>query len=565
MSLSLPFPALRRRRPDGAPGAFTIEATPAQALLLASVFWALAANRLFLGGALEGRSLAAPATWGFVLALLVMLASAHYLLLAPLAWRATVKPLLALLTLASAAALHFMQAYGTFLDPTMMRNVLRTDLAEARELLSWSLLATLALYGVLPLVLLSRLRLRRQPLGRALAWRAGSMLLAAALLAGSLLAVFQPFSSLMRNHRELRYLITPANLLWSTGAVVASQARGAAAPRQPIGLDARPGPLMAARAHKGRPLVVVLVVGETARAANWGLSGYARQTTPALAQLPVLNFPQVTACGTSTEVSLPCMFAPVGRRDYDESRIRGSESLLHLLARAGVQVWWRDNQSGCKGVCDGLPYEEVVSVNPAGICSQGRCLDEGLLAGLDERLARAEGTQLWVLHMLGNHGPSYFRRYPAAFARFGPACEQDDLQRCSREQIVDAYDNALLYTDHVLASLIGKLAAAAGRVDTAMLYVSDHGESLGENGLFLHGMPWAIAPEVQTRVPMVWWASAGLPRAVGLDATCLRRRAAEPVTHDHLFHTLAGLLDVRSTEVDPSYDLTHGCRAATAP
>jgi lipid A ethanolaminephosphotransferase len=561
LSPSSPVPAWRRLR--GGPGAFTIEATPAQALLLASLFWALAANRLFLNGALAGRSLADPSTWGFVVALLVMLTSAHYLLLAPLAWRATVKPLLALLTLASACALHFMQAYGTY--PTMMRNVLRTDPAEARELLSWSLLATLALYGALPLALLSRLRLRRQPLGRALAWRAGSMLLAAGLLAGSLLAVFQPFSSLMRNHRELRYLITPANLLWATGAVVASQARGAAAPRRPVGLDAKPGPLMAERARQGRPLVVVLVVGETARAANWGLSGYARQTTPALAQLPVLNFAQVSACGTNTETSLPCMFAPVGRRDYDESRIRGSESLLHLLARAGVQVWWRDNQSGCKGVCDGLPYEEVASANPPGICSQGRCLDEGLLAGLDERLARARGTQLWVLHMLGNHGPSYFRRYPAAFARFGPACEQDDLQRCSREQIVDAYDNALLYTDHVLASLIGKLAAAAGRVDSAMLYVSDHGESLGENGLFLHGMPYTIAPDVQTKVPMVWWASVGLPRAAGLDVECLRRRAAAPVAHDHLFHTLAGLLDVRSTEIDPALDLTHGCRAATSP
>ncbi|MBX3637375.1 MAG: phosphoethanolamine--lipid A transferase, partial [Rubrivivax sp.] len=514
-------------------GRFTIEATPAQALLLASLFWALAANRLFLGGALQGRSLADPSTWGFVAALIVMLASAQYLLLAPLAWRATVKPLLALLALASAGALHFMQSYGTFLDPTMMRNVLRTDLAEARELLSWSLLATLLLYGVLPLLLLTRLRLRRQPLGRALAWRAGSMLLAAALLAGSLLAVFQPFSSLMRNHRELRYLITPANLLWSTGAVLASQARGAAAPRRAIGLDARPGPLMTQRAATGpqgrqaRPLVVVLVVGETARAANWGLSGYTRQTTPVLARLPLLNFAQVTACGTNTETSLPCMFAPVGRRDYDEARIRGSESLLHLLARAGVTVWWRDNQSGCKGVCDGLPYEEVVSANPAGICSQGHCLDEGLLAGLDERLARARGTQLWVLHMLGNHGPSYFRRYPAAFARFGPACEEDDLQRCSREQIVDAYDNALLYTDHVLASLVGKLTAAADRVDSAMLYVSDHGESLGENGLYLHGMPYAIAPDVQTRVPMALWTSSGLPRAAGLDLACLRRRAAE--------------------------------------
>jgi len=307
----------------------------------------------------------------------------------------------------------------------------------------------------------------------------------------------------------------------------------------------------------------VLVVGETARAANWGLSGYARQTTPELAQLPVINFAAVDACGTNTETSLPCMFAPVGRRDYDESRIRGSESLLHVASRAGVAVHWRDNQSGCKGVCDGLSQDEVVSLNPAGLCADGHCLDEGLLSGLDERLAAAAarpGTQLLVLHTLGNHGPSYFRRYPAAFKRFQPACENDDLRQCSRQEVVNAYDNALLYTDHVLASLIARLQAASDRVDSALVYVSDHGESLGENNLYLHGMPYAIAPDVQTRVPMVMWLSAGLPRAVGLDAACLQRRAAQPAAHDHLFHTVLGLLGVHTALYEPAFDLTSGCR-----
>jgi lipid A ethanolaminephosphotransferase len=310
---------------------------------------------------------------------------------------------------------------------------------------------------------------------------------------------------------------------------------------------------------------MVLVVGETARAANWGLNGYARQTTPELAQLPVINFPDVTSCGTNTEVSVPCMFAPVGRRDYDAARIRGSESLLHVLARAGVAVLWRDNQSGCKGVCEGLPQEEIVKLDPPGLCSDGRCLDEALLAGLDERLATAKGTQLLVLHMLGNHGPSYFRRYPPAFERFKPACTKDDLQLCSREEVVNAYDNALLYTDHVLARVIAKLHGAAARVDSALLFVSDHGESLGENNLYLHGMPYAIAPDVQTRVPMVMWLSSGLPADAGLDPDCLRRRAAQPATHDNLFHTILGLLDVKTALYDPAWDLAQACRKATAP
>ena len=551
---------------------WSVPVTVESLLVVASVFWALTANTGFFGAALRERSLSEPATWWFALALGAMLVALHFLLLGLVCNRWTVKPVLVLLIIGTAVASHFMQSFGVYLDPSMLRNTMRTDVAEARELWSWRLLPHLAVYAVLPLLMLWRVRLVHRPWVRASVVRVGSLLLTAAVFVGVLLLVFQSFSSLMRNHKEIRYLATPANYLWSIAAVAAAQAKGAAQPRQPIGLDAAPGPRMAART---KPLLVVLVVGETARAANWGLNGYARQTTPELARLPVINFPDVTACGTNTEVSLPCMFAPVGRRDYDEAQVRGSQSLLHVLVRAGVDVHWRDNQSGCKGVCEGLPQDDVVSLNPPGLCRDGRCLDEGLLSGLDERLARLKdvksakgvngvngvsGTSLLVLHQLGNHGPSYFRRYPPAFARFGPACQNDDLRQCSRDEIVNAYDNALLYTDHVLASLIAKLQARAGEVDSVMLYVSDHGESLGDNNLYLHGLPFAIAPDVQKRVPMVAWFSAGAPAQLGTDVACLQRRAAQPLSHDHLFHTLLAWLDVKTALYEPAWDLTRACR-----
>lgn len=529
-------------------------------LLVVCLFWALLANRPFVAAALRGRDMQAPQTWLFGAALLVMLVCLHYLVVAPFAWGRLIKPLLALLLVVVASASYFMQTFGVVLDPGMLRNVLHTDVAESRELLSLRLFTHLLLYAGLPLLLLWRVRLQTRPWVRTLAWRLGSMLLAATVLVGTLLAAYQPLSALMRNQRELRYLVTPGNLLWSLGVVVATGTRVAAMPRQVIGEDARAGPRLATRT---RPLLVVLVVGETARAANWGLNGYARQTTPQLAQRPVISFAHVTSCGTNTEVSLPCMFAPVGRRDYDEGRVRGSQSLLHVLARAGVGVDWLDNQSGCKGVCEGLPVQEMVQLNPPGLCQQGRCLDEALLAGLPERLARATGkpgSQLLVLHMLGNHGPSYFRRYPPAFEQFKPACQQDDLARCSQGEIVNAYDNALLYTDHVLARLIDSLQARAQQVDSVVLYVSDHGESLGEKGLYLHGLPYAIAPDVQTQVPMFIWFSPGLRGADRPDPDCLRQRAQAPAMHDHLFHTLLGLLDVKTRIYEPNWDLLQACR-----
>ena len=551
----------RRRDRVAAPlRALRVTASTEQLVIVAAVFWALAANWPLMTAA--RRAFDAPPSWGFMLALLAIVVALQVLMLGLVATRRSVKPLVALLTLVAAVSLHVVRQFGVVLDPSMLRNTLHTDWPETRELLSWSLALDLLLYAALPIVLLAAVRIRRQPWRRALAHRALLVGGALALLVGALAWQFQPLASLVRNHKALRYLVLPAAPLWSAARVAVVDARGSAQPRAPIGLDAAPGPSWA---HATRPRVVVLVVGETARAANWGLSGYARQTTPRLAQLPVVNFADVSACGTSTEVSLPCLFAPVGRRDYDEAKILHSESLLHLLARAGVQVTWRDNQSGCKGVCDGLPSDPVTPANAPGLCGSGaggaRCLDEGLLRGLDERLQHAQGTQVLVLHMLGNHGPAYWRRYPPAFERFVPACRSDDLSRCSRAEIVNAYDNALLYTDHVLASLIATLDAHAARVDSALVFVSDHGESLGEKGLYLHGMPYAIAPREQLQVPMLMWWSDGFGRADGIDRDCLRARAAQPATHDNLFHTVLGLVDVRTALYDASLDLGGACRA----
>ena len=526
--------------------------------LVASLFWVLTANRPFFSAALHGRESADPATWGFALGLGVLLFALHAGLVMLLALhRRLLKPVLALLVVATAFASYFIQSLGIYLDPSMLRNVLHTDPAEARELLGWALVPHLLLYAALPLAVLAQVRIVARPPLRALAVRGLALAGLAGVLVAATLAMFQPFSSLMRNHKELRYQITPANWVWSLATVAAAEPPGTVHAKQPIGLDAKPGPTWQAAT---RPRLVVLVVGETARRANWGLGGYARQTTPELAGLPVIDFADVASCGTNTEVSLPCMFAPVGRRDYDERRIRGSESLLHVAARAGVAVQWRDNQSGCKGVCDGLPSEDTATLAPPTLCSEGHCLDETLLIGLEQRLRAAHGTQLLVLHMLGNHGPSYFRRLQPAFARFQPACQSDDLQACSREQIVNAYDNALLYTDHVLATLVARLSEQAAQIDSTLMFVSDLGESLGERNLFLHGVPYAIAPREQTQVPMVMWWSAGFATDFGLQADCMRERATRPARHDHLFHTVLSLLDVRTALYEPALDLTHGCR-----
>ena len=529
--------------------------------LAASAFFALACNGAFWSALLAGRDWADASTWLFAGACFVALVALQAALLLVLLNRYTAKPLLGLMFVATAFAVYYMRKYDVFLDTSMLRNVLHTDVHEARELLGWALVPHLLLYAGLPLLVLWRVRLRRDRFLRAAPVRLAALLLALLAACGAVWLVLHDLSSLIRNQKEVRYLITPGNYLVSLASVLRSETRAAAEPRQLLGADAAPGPHWQATTPP-RPALLVLVVGETARAANWGLNGYARQTTPELAALPeLINFPHVSSCGTNTETSVPCMFSPSGRRDYDESRIRGSESLLHVLQHAGVDVLWRDNQSGCKGVCDGLRQQVMGRADDPALCDDERCLDEILLHGLDEWLAGLDtGAQVLVLHQLGNHGPAYFKRYPPAFRRFKPTCDKFDLRTCNRRQIVNAYDNALLYTDHVLARLVALLKAHETTLDSALVYVSDHGESLGENNLFLHGLPYAIAPREQTQVPMVMWFSDTYAHNFKLDLDCMRRRAALPAAHDNLFHTALGLLDVRTKVYERPMDLSAECR-----
>lgn len=524
-------------------------------IAVASLFFSLFCNNPLWSALLGGRDWMAPGSWLFAAAAFVIVTAIHALLLALVVNRWTAKPLLTVLFLVSAGVVYYMQHYAVFFDPTMLRNILHTDVKEARELVSFSLLAHLVFYGILPALLLLRVRLAQRGWRRALLMRAGFMFGCVVLIAASMALVFQDLSATMRNQKEARYLITPGNYLTSLVRVVVADTADARAPRLPLGTDATLG---AGWGQRRKPALLVLVLGETARAANWGLNGYARQTTPKLAESDVLNFPHVTSCGTNTEVSVPCMFSPYGRKDYDENKIRRHESLLHVLEHGGFKTVWRDNQSGCKGVCDGLQQAQLDNSKHPVLCDGQRCLDEILLENLEADINLPQRNVVVVLHQLGNHGPAYSRRYPEAFRRFTPTCDTAELGKCSQQQIVNSYDNALLYTDHFLDQTISRLKAQTTH-DAALIYVSDHGESLGEKGLYLHGLPYSIAPKEQTEVPMIMWLSNSFASSFGLDSACLKKQAQEQVSHDYLFHSILGMLQVTTTVYDKAYDLTAHC------
>lgn len=524
--------------------------------LITALFFALAFNTAFWRAFTAAGAWQEQGAWRLAAGLFIGTVALHTALLILVLNRWTTKVLLPLLLMVSAAAVFYMNHYRVYLDPDMVRNVLVTDRKEATELLTPGLWWTLLLLGVLPSVLVWRTRAVPRSLWRGAKAHASGWVLALLVAAAAIGMAYQPLAALMRNQQDMRHLITPGNWIVSLAKVL-TEDESSDAPKAEIGKGAT-----LQRPAQARPRLLLLVVGETVRAHNWGMDGYGRQTTPKLALLDGINYSDVTACGTNTEVSLPCMFSPQGLRGYDRKAILHSQSLLHLLDRVGVSTLWRDNQSGCKGVCSDLPFEAMSQMSVPAYCRDGRCFDGILLDGLKEKIESTHGDAVIVLHMLGNHGPAYFRRYPEAFRKFTPTCDTDQLANCDVDAIVNSYDNSILYTDDVLSKAVEILKEASASRDTALLYLSDHGESLGENGLYLHGVPRSIAPDTQLRVPMWLWLSPELRQADGIDLACLDAGRKLPRTHDAMFSTLLGLMRVHADVYAQDQDLLAGCRGA---
>ena len=504
--------------------------------------------------------------WGLGAALLVIIAGTLVALQSLLAWRMTLKPVAIVLLLGTAAGAYFMLAYGIMIDSTMLINVLQTDPREAADLFSPSLLATLLLGGALPAWLVWRWPVRYGRWPRRLLRNALKISLGLLLVVAAVMASYQSLSSTMRNHKSVRYLINPLNSVYALGVIASQPLRRDDSTLLPLAEDVRLDPV-SANPEKPPPLLL-LVLGETARMSNFGLNGYARPTTPGLAKLaqtePLISWRNAWSCGTNTAASLPCMFSHLGREAFVDRSVN-HENLLDVAQRAGLAVLWLDNQAGCKGVCDRVSNVNTSSFKDAKLCPGGECFDEILLQGLDARIAalpadaRARGVLL-VMHQMGSHGPAYYKRAPPAFKRFMPECTTNVLQDCSRELLVNAYDNSIVYTDHLLASAIGWLRGREAVNRTAMVYLSDHGESLGENNLYLHGLPYALAPDVQKRVPWISWLSPAFASEQGLDLACLQARVDAPLLHDHLFHSVLGLLNLQTSVYQPELDAYAPCR-----
>ncbi len=521
--------------------------TQTKLLIYLSLFFTFFYNYTFFVNVIKVYSL--DTNLGFVISTAFVITFFLTLLLSLVSFKYTIKPLVITLLLVSSMTSYFMNSYNVVIDDTMIRNMIQTDIHESLDLLSLKQVLYFLFFGLLPSYYIYKVKIEKRGFKTELFAKLKLILLSLVIIGIAIFSFSKHYTSFVREHKPLRFSINPTYWIYSTGKYINLTFNSAPLVVKPIGLDAK------ILKKNSRSKIVVMVVGEAARADHFSLNGYERDTNPLLAQEDIINFSNTYACGTSTAVSVPCMFSKYDRNDYSYKKGISTENVLDVLKHTNqVAILWRDNNSDSKGVALRTLYEDYKSAKNNTNCEEGECRDDGMLVGLDKFIAQNEGKDIFiVLHQMGNHGPAYYKRYTKKYKKFTPVCETNQLEQCSQEEIANAYDNVILYTDYFLTKTIDMLKEYDAEYDTAMIYMSDHGESLGEGGVYLHGLPYFMAPDAQTHIGTLMWFGESMKKEI--NAVSLKQRADEEYTQDALFHTLLGLFDVQTQEYDKDMDM----------
>jgi lipid A ethanolaminephosphotransferase len=508
--------------------------------------------------------LAEPGHFIFSLTPALLLTACFLIIFSLLSWKYFFKPFMIFLILASAGAMYASLQYNVIFDYTMIENVFETHPGEATSYLNLQSALSFIVLGALPALWLFNVNItshERWYIG--LFRRVILMIIGVSTIAIIALFYYKDYASVGRNNSYLNKMINPSHFYY-TVKYLKKQYFTAPLPYLSQGQDAK-----VKASVNGKPTLMILVVGETARAQNMAYNGYDRNTNPYTEGLGIISLQNVSSCGTATAQSLPCMFSSLPRGDYNRNKAKAQDNLLDVLNYAGVDVTWFENDGGDKGVPKRVTKHEIETNKADPFCDGSSCYDEVLVQRLSEQLEKqiqnpnkdGASNQLVALHTIGSHGPTYWNRYPTKKEVFTPACRRSDIENCSDQEIVNVYDNTLVYTDYVLSLIINLLNDYTDQYNVAMVYISDHGESLGENGLYLHGTPYAFAPKEQTQVPWFMWLPEQYTDAIQIDESCIKTLAKTgQFSHDNLFHTILGLYNVETTVKNESLDITNSCK-----
>ena len=441
---------------------------------------------------------------------------------------------LALLAVINATAVYFILTYSVIIDASTIGNVFNTRYSEASAFFSWPLWLTIVGLGVLP-----SLYCLLQPIvvgkAKTMGICCGSAL--AVVLVVALMNVNQTLW-ISQHDTELGGLLQPWSYLVNSVRLASSKADE----------QAEEIKLPDGKITDDEKAVVVLVIGESARKANFQLYGYQRQTNPLLARQTALKVFEATSNATYTTAGTKAILEP---QNSDELY----EMLPNYAFRTGVDVVWRTSNWGEPPihVDEYVTNEELGEKYP----DQHVYHDAILFHKLRERIESSQRNKvLIVVHTSTSHGPSYASKYPAEFEVFKPVARNVEEGEKHVDWLVNAYDNTICYTDFLLDSLINTLRSMTDW-RSAMIFISDHGESLGENGVFMHGLPMRLAPKVQYEIPFLVWTSEGFRNykssATGQDAQ--KGQLPRVLDQHYIFHSVLNLLSIQSPAYDEAHDI----------
>jgi len=461
--------------------------------------------------------------------------------------RYLLKPVIIFFVLVGAANYYFLTVFGIIIDEAVIQSTIdsfkESNWGEINDLLTFKYFVYLSFFGFLPSLLLFFIKIQYSNLKKEIAIRLITSVVLFSITLGLIYVNYRNISFISRAATQLKERIIPHYFLSNIKDYYDLKRD---ANRTFIELKSK-----AEQLFPEDKMIGVVIVGETARADRFSLNGYKKQTNPLLEKQNINNFSNAYSCGTVTSVSVPCMFTLGDYKSFNAHEAEYEANVLDLIKSSEIEVIWINNNSSCKHVCDRIKLIDYVDKQSEDYVGYG-VHDEILLTGLKKILVNNKAKKiLIVLHSMGSHGPAYYNRYPKNFEKFKPTCESIDPQNCNNEELNNTFDNTIFYTDYIVSSVIDVLKEEK-KSQNFLVYASDHGESLGENGIYLHAAPMTFAPKEQIHIPALLWSSENLiekRKKMNKNYPTLSQ-IENKITHEYLAHTILDFFNLKTSYLD---------------
>lgn len=473
----------------------------------------------------------------------LMLFFASTFVLSILCYRYSAKFILIFCFLVASLTSYFSLSFGLTINQYVLLSAMHTNAEEVREVLNYKVVLYFIIFGLLPSIVIYRLKIdyKIKYIFKIFKFQSLVFIL---LIFVNFFIFSHEYEYVSRYNKQIKTAVNPYYQIFLAVRLIRKDIIYANIKHIGILKEA-----VEARTTKEHKLLIV-VVGESSRYDRWSLNGYKRETNPLLSKEGVISL-SMYSCGTYTLYSVPCMFSEFGRKNYSYKKGIVYESIVDRISELGIYTFWLNTYFTSNQVAMHSNFKTVTS-NVIYKNGDSFEYDEELLKGLNKIVTKGDGKDiLIVLHTVGSHY-NYFNRYPKKFEKYKPICKKRIMSSCNLKYLENGYDNTILYTDYFLYKTIEFLKKHGNKYISAMVYLSDHGESLGEYGMFAHMAPYATSPVAQRHIPAILWFNKDAKKHFINMAKIDRKKR---YSHDYLFHTILGFFQVKTRLYKPNLDI----------